>query len=155
MRCKINHSSVCEKGFVRQINQDSVYAFSDGYNGVFCVADGMGGYSKGEVASSTIILEIKKAWDKIVYTDQKYSFRDSFGYFEKAIDFANKKIYECYNIDSICGSTVSLLMIYDSCYGIINVGDSRVYTFKNKRLVQMTEDDVWENLPPFSCISRR
>ena len=154
MRHKLSFSTVCDKGLIRQINQDSVYADSDGYNGIFCVADGMGGHSKGELASQTIISEIKKAWERFCVLDKKTPFREAFGLFEKALDDANSLIYESYNKESICGSTVSLLFVYDDCYGIINVGDSRIYISQKKQIVQVTEDDVWENLPEQNGIDK-
>lgn len=146
MRHNIKYSVVCEKGFVREINQDAVFADVDGYNGVFCVADGMGGHSKGELASQIIVSEVKEVWEKMRANKAQNDFRTVFDTFKNTLKKTNRIIFETLNKDSICGSTVSLLIIYNFCYGIINVGDSRVYIYDKHSFFQATEDDVWENL---------
>ena len=143
----MQYSVVCEKGLIRKINQDSVFAASDGHNGVFCIADGMGGHSKGEIASRVIVSKVEDCWKKLCFNKEAISFGDVFEIFKEVLVDANSYIFERYNKDAVCGSTVAFLLIFDSYYGIINVGDSRVYAVTRNIFLQETMDDVWENLP--------
>lgn len=143
----LKYSSICEQGLVRKNNQDSVYVNVKGHNGVFCVADGMGGYEKGEVASGIIVDRIKNAWETIITQKGSRHFRNVFNAVSNAIKEANREIYENYNNGSVCGSTVTVLLLYKKEYGIISSGDSRLYSCFKGKVRQMTVDDVWENLP--------
>ncbi|MBP5330502.1 MAG: serine/threonine-protein phosphatase [Lachnospiraceae bacterium] len=144
---KIVYNTVCERGLVRENNQDSVFADVKGRNGIFCVADGMGGYEKGEVASGIIVQKVEEAWKSFFETENKKNFRDLFNAVSTAIKTANRDIYENYNKDAVCGSTVVVLLIFGNDYGVLSAGDSRLYSYQKDTVKQVTEDDVWENLP--------
>ena len=57
-----------ERG-TRDINQDAIYAAAKKGRGIFVVADGMGGHSGGEIASSAIVNGIRNWWDSNDFTD--------------------------------------------------------------------------------------
>lgn len=145
---KIVYSSLCEKGLVRENNQDAVYTDVRGRNGIFCIADGMGGHEKGEIASGIIVTRVEEAWNRFFTDKKKKDFRSLFNEISNAVKTANREIYEDHNKNAVCGSTVVALLIYGNNYGVISVGDSRLYLFrKNREPEQITVDDVWENLP--------
>lgn len=118
-----------DKGKKREKNEDSVYAA----DGLFVVADGMGGHSAGEVASSMATQIISDC-----LSDVKENFREEIS---DAIAYANNKIYSSAEGKlSGMGTTVDVC-IYDGKYiHIGHVGDSRVYIIKNGALNQITVD---------------
>ena len=152
---KIQYNEICEQGLVRENNQDAVFAAAKGNKGIFCVADGMGGYEKGEVASALIVEKIKNVWQNLIFKGKRESFRSVFNSLSNAIQNANREIYEKYNQGSVCGSTVVVLLVYGRNYGILSAGDSRIYSYHKGVLQQITEDDVWENLPEQKNIPMR
>ncbi|WP_042148740.1 PP2C family serine/threonine-protein phosphatase [Paucisalibacillus sp. EB02] len=110
---------------------------------LFVVADGMGGYQVGDTASRLAITAIDEWWerriDKVlkrrnVTTQVVKEVQKLFLQINKAIIQAGK------NIDKKMGTTLSLLVLYNGNYGIVHVGDSRVYQMKD--LSQRIEEFV-------------
>ena len=143
--------SMTDIGRKRKLNQDTVYTCEHplgNLNNLFIVADGMGGHEKGEVASGIIVDKVKEAWEDFFgNTAKKCRFKDAFNAISNAIKEANREIFYEYNKDAVCGSTVVVLLLVGNEYGVISVGDSRLYSFQKDELKQITKDDVWENLP--------
>jgi serine/threonine protein phosphatase PrpC len=134
-------------------NQDSLYARRRSDFAVFCVADGMGGHSKGELASAKIT-ECMKNWCESLPEPYEGSKEELFDDFEKVIENANRIVYSEYNKTAVCGSTVVALLIFRGKYCIVSVGDSRCYRRNGANMVQITKDDVWqgiENDPSFDA----
>ncbi len=145
---KLNATVICGPGKVRRQNQDNFY-FNGSYrgtvddvrnligtlrvdeSGIFAVADGMGGETHGELASLETVRCLRAS-----------SFLDSTD-FESVIAEAN---------DRVC----SLIMSYGTRIGttfvgmnfrggrvtVTNVGDSRAYRLRGKRLEQLSLDDT-------------
>lgn len=143
----IFYSQMVDCGLHRKENQDAVYSYTKGDFGLFVLADGMGGHSKGELASN----EITKTCEEYVKSLQKK---------EKTADFltltrevagvlrtANERVLNKYSKDLICGSTVVVLLVKKDCYAVFSAGDSRVYTFYQGEMEVLTIDDIWDNLP--------
>lgn len=140
------HSDV---GIKKKTNQDSVLLeiastdFGPVLMGVIC--DGMGGLDKGEVASAMLIREMS-GWFHRIFPDLLYTdldpniLRESW---TTLIWDVNKKITE-YGLDHgvDLGTTITLLLLIDNIYYIINVGDSRVYLIKNQ-MMQLTVDQTF------------
>lgn len=118
-----------DKGKKREKNEDSVYAA----DGLFVVADGMGGHSAGEIASSMATKIISDCLLKV-----KDNLREKI---TDAVACANSKIYAAAEgVLSGMGTTVDVC-VYDGKYiHIGHVGDSRVYIIKNGTLNQITVD---------------
>ncbi len=133
----------------RDINQDAIYASAQKSRGIFVVADGMGGHSDGEVASSALVNGIRRWWDS----------NNGFIGAEADIDSVarqcnslllnmNAEVFSYYSArGQMGGSTAAVLIIWDDRYRILSAGDSRIYRARKKALEQLTADDVWENLP--------
>lgn len=147
------YEGICETGLRRAENQDAIFMKSDGEIGLFAVADGMGGHSHGEVASATIRDCLSMWWDS--FSPEAYNMD-----FSRMIISLNQ-ILEKANIDiigktaqgEICGSTVVVIFIYRDKYGMLTAGDSRVYKVEHKKLIQISEDETWENRPENSHLS--
>lgn len=137
-------------GCVKSINQDNILVKIGeddfGEFGLFVIADGMGGLSFGEVASSIVIFELKLWWDTVLIhflKNNKFNLMDISLSLDKEIEKINNKVV-LYGIKhgKKLGSTLSLLFIYKDHYIIKHIGDSRIYLIKDK-LYLLTEDHSW------------
>ena len=144
---KIFYSGVCDSGLKRKNNQDSICMYLNKIEeaGLFVVADGMGGHAEGETASRTITDKLRE-WIHYFSADvYQGKFSKMMQSLENKIEEINREIFFKYNQTQICGSTCILLFIYKDNYGIINVGDSRIYKKAGWKIKSLMKDDVWEN----------
>ena len=110
-------------GLVRKNNEDSMLVREPV---LFAIADGMGGYAAGEVASKEALTELDAlAKDFPGYSDEKLIFKIG-----AAIKKINGKIYhlakEKENYGGM-GTTLTGIYLENNKGYIFNVGDSRVY----------------------------
>lgn len=141
----MKHVQVSDVGKVRNVNQDAVYAVSCGDVGLFAVADGMGGYTQGEKASGLIVDKLANWWNAFDATKYDKDFKRMLSSLQQVLEEANRDIFQQYNQEAVCGSTVVVLFIYHNSYGILHAGDSRVYLYEEHKIKQLTIDEVWEN----------
>jgi PPM family protein phosphatase len=141
-------------GPVRKTNEDS-FACDEALQ-LFVVADGMGGHSAGEVASSlavdTIVGFIRRSeaegdgefsWPYGV--DPALSFASN--RLRTAIHLANRRVFraaEKHDEYTGMGTTVVSALLAGSRLSIAHAGDSRAYLFANGTLRRLTSDDTWE-----------
>ena len=114
----------------RANNEDSYLSkkISSGY--LFIVADGLGGHDDGEMASYSAVNSIKE-----------YLVNNEGGTVSEAICFANNKVIEMQaKHSSKMKTTIALVYVTESKAIIAHIGDSRVYAFKNGRIVHQTVD---------------
>ncbi len=147
-------------GSVRQSNEDNVYinTIRDRKGNemlVTVVADGMGGYDAGDVASETIVTMIDKWFRKKVppMLALPYPFTKIANEIDKLLQKANATlISEGEKLGNKMGTTASILFLYKNQYFITHIGDSRIYQISenpeqeqedNYQLVQLTEDHSW------------
>lgn len=136
-----------ERG-IRDVNQDAVYASAEKSRGIFVVADGMGGHSGGEIASSAIVNGISNWWKGNHFADMKAEIDTVAEQCSMLLTNINTEVFSYFSErGQLGGSTVAVLIIWDEKYVILSAGDSRVYRVREKALEQLTTDDVWENLP--------
>ena len=141
----MEYAGESKTGLVRSVNQDRILLLSHQELLLFVVADGMGGHSDGERASQAIIDRLQEWWQVI---DKGQEIEDFFKLVEaikREIEQVNWLLYNTYKDRDICGSTVSILLIYKQQYAIFHVGDSRIYKLEKRTLTQITIDEVWEN----------
>ena len=136
-----------DTGIARSHNEDCV-GFSPSH-GIAVLADGMGGYNAGEVASAMAVEiisnEIKKRVHDIpsVQIDEKTGFTCESILVRNAIDHANKSIYNAAKNSHGCegmGTTVLIALYYANRITAAHVGDSRMYRQRNETLTHVTED---------------
>lgn len=121
-------------GIVREINEDSI--MSNANAGLWAVADGMGGYEAGNVASNMIVSSLQEVSVFHHLDDFVTSIEDSL------LD-ANQRILEYAEImhdGRMLGSTVASLLIHGKVGACLWVGDSRLYRFRNNELSQLSRD---------------
>lgn len=121
-----------DTGRVRQANEDSFLAV----DGLFAVADGMGGHQAGEVASQ-LALECLQAEFTAAGTDMLV----------RAVEEANRTLVSRSTADPSLagmGTTLVAMGLVDAsgrdAIGVVNVGDSRLYLLSDGELAQITED---------------
>jgi protein phosphatase len=123
-------------GQVRDGNEDNFVAIE----GLYFVADGMGGHSAGEVASEIAVRILQE-----IYTDPKVRV-SSPGLLADAISTANTAIFMEAMHDSSktgMGTTLTGLAVTngpDNQIVVANVGDSRTYLWRHGELRQVTKD---------------
>ena len=151
----MEYAGICDIGKKRSINQDAILMEANDNIGLFVVADGMGGHSNGELASQCIVTELTKWW--IDFSEEKYEndFARMMYSIQQRVEEINNIIYKKYNQNAVCGSTVVILFIYKTQFGIIYIGDSRVYQYKCRKFKQLSRDDVWENQVGLSIQEKR
>ncbi len=146
---KIHYAVLNDVGLVRKRNEDSVFCAQDGEDGIFLVADGMGGHSGGLRASSIIKQKTLVWWEKYLKLEKKPSFLQSLEELKEVFAECNEMILEGTEKGEICGSTLVALWIKQSRYAVFSCGDSRCYQvewgFLSSEFRRLTTDDVWEN----------
>lgn len=130
-------------GRVRQNNEDAVAV--DAARRLLVLADGMGGYNAGEVASAMAIEHIGDElgrWVDAASPDTSDSEVRSA--MEHCVDVANRAIFEAANTQPECagmGTTVVLALVWGGARLLVgHVGDSRAYRWRGGELTQLTRD---------------
>lgn len=139
-----------DRGDRKQENQDSILCMmgnallNDADAALFLVADGMGGLAWGGQVSRFIAGRFEKWWQEDFPAMMKAG-RNSDGdireLLEQEIWDINQEILQFRSrMQCRCGSTLSLLLLYQGRYYIENMGDSRVYRCRQGSLRRLTED---------------
>ena len=136
-----------DTGRVREHNEDSIAFDSD--LGLVVLADGMGGYNAGEVASSiavkTIVQLVRDALERedLQKPDPATGLARTSIILRDAILRANKVIYQSARSQAQyegMGTTVVAILFHDNRASVAHVGDSRAYRVRNRKLEQITQD---------------
>ena len=125
-------------GKVRQNNQDSLLVNKD--CSLFAVADGMGGHTGGEVASSTAI----KALDNFISIAMKNGNFTPTVHLVEGFHEANAQVFQKSRENNGklmgMGTTLVACFLWKNKAFFANVGDSRAYLFRYPHLWRITED---------------
>ena len=130
-------------GKVREINEDAFY-ISNSLDEIqlYMLADGMGGYNGGEIASKLAIQSAKNYIEnnfKEIEKD-KDSIIQLIG---SSIEYANMVVYEKAKENkelSGMGTTLEICLIYNNRAFIGHVGDSRIYRIRKEFMRKLTQD---------------
>ena len=150
----IHYAAQSNMGLVRDNNEDNLFLDGEFLEGLallkpfqssgkvnadavlFSVCDGMGGEEYGEEASLIAVKVLKNNWSELVQTNT---------------DFASS-ILKCINEinDRICrlitlkgkrmGTTLALIAFKNNKISVVNIGDSRIYLYRNNILKQISID---------------
>lgn len=126
-------------GLKRNNNQDFVYA-SDHMvgrlNGLWIVADGMGGHAAGDLASRLCV-------ETMIDTIERSQKEQEIGILSEAITAANRAVSAKAHTDPELegmGTTLVAATITGNCLYVANIGDSRLYIADDDRIEQITYD---------------
>lgn len=135
----VESSGLSHVGPVREDNQDSIH-LSNGLcdsetSRLFVVADGMGGYSHGDIASSLAIQKLVEGLDN---GKTKMSPRS----FQRGVDRANLSVYKKAQQLGAgrMGTTLTAAIISGEDLHLIHVGDCRAYLVRDRRSICLTSD---------------
>jgi protein phosphatase len=147
LKGKVRCVGVTDTGRVREHNEDTIGTDAD--VGLVVLADGMGGYKSGEVASGiavrTLLGLIKEAVERqdLNVPDPDTGLSRPVILLRDAIQRANKIIYQTARTQPNCegmGTTVVAGLFFDDKLTIAHVGDSRMYRLRDSKLEQVTQD---------------
>lgn len=130
-------------GKVRDMNQDSFYISLPGDDvQIFIVADGMGGYKGGEVASK-LAVETSKNYIINNFNSIEHERENILNLIKSAIEYANLVVYEkskeVPELENM-GTTIDICLILQNKVYIGHVGDSRVYRKRKDFFRKLTTD---------------
>ena len=121
-------------GLVRDLNEDSI--LSEPHKNLWAVADGMGGYEAGNVASEMVVTSLSQIEDAAGLNEWVNKVDDN-------LHDVNQRILEYADImldGRTLGSTVVSLSIKGRVGICLWAGDSRLYRLRNKQLIQLSRD---------------
>lgn len=133
---RATHGACTHVGQVRRDNEDAFVAI----DGLYVVADGMGGHSAGEVASALAVATLK---DAFLATQPGLKTPEQVA---EAVALANTTVFIEALEDSSksgMGTTLTGMVITDAQNNeviVANVGDSRTYLWRKGELQQVTKD---------------
>ncbi len=141
-------ASLSHPGMVRVHNEDSV--FVDGEAGIAILADGMGGYSAGEVASGIAVTVVAsgmlpelQSGRELSKVDVQSGLTHGAQLLQQQIAAANKGIYEAAQARPECagmGTTIVATVFCGNRVSIGHIGDSRCYRLRGEKFEQLTRD---------------
>lgn len=118
----------------------------------FAVFDGMGGESHGEIASyiaAESLFNYKRAKKNFVVSVKNYLnnyiFEANENVFNKSVE-----LDRCY-----MGSTVAMLTFYKNVVYVCNLGDSKIFRFRNNSLMQISVDHTDEKFLKANGVTNR
>ena len=128
-------------GLVRENNEDALLV-REPY--LFAVADGMGGYAAGEIASRAILKAFEAATHSLRHQQGEQNIHKVL---VEAFDKANTHVFKmAVSNDKYTGRGTTMTALYlpgDGTAYCCHVGDSRLYTYREGNLVQVTRDHTY------------
>ncbi|WP_159944260.1 Stp1/IreP family PP2C-type Ser/Thr phosphatase [Nocardiopsis sp. FR6] len=133
MTIALRYAAYSDVGCLREGNEDSGYAGQH----LLAVADGMGGYAGGEVASSIAISTIRRLDSESPRADEMAEV------LQRAVEQANaslsRRIMAEPQLENM-GTTLTAMLWAGSRVALIHIGDSRAYLLRGPRFEQITHD---------------
>lgn len=138
----VEYCALTDTGRTRSNNEDSVAV--DEATGVVVLADGMGGYNAGEIASGMATSFIKAELGRwLAQAAPSASDADVKRAMDICVDNANRAIFDAANANpqyAGMGTTLVVGVFRERRLLLGHVGDSRGYRLRNGRLQQLTRD---------------
>jgi protein phosphatase len=143
----LQSASLTDPGRVRDHNEDCIESRPE--IGLYVLADGMGGYNAGEVASgmatSLISDGLQETWvpsevarmgrDEAKAASERM-LRDQIGRANSAIFTTSQNNPECAGM----GTTLVVCLYHDNFMSVAHIGDSRLYRLRGDVMEQVTRD---------------
>ena len=143
----LQSASLTDPGRVRDHNEDCIESRPE--IGLYVLADGMGGYNAGEVASgmatSLIADGLQEAWvpGSVARMARDEAKALSQRVIEEQIGRANTAIFTTSQNNPECagmGTTLVVCLFHDNFMTVAHIGDSRLYRLRGDTMEQVTRD---------------
>ena len=147
----MRYTAKTDIGLKRENNEDCLFAkIYDEDNALFIVADGLGGYSSGEIASQTVAKSVREDFEAkldVLKTGEKKKVKE---YLAKIVLNANNKVYSMQTSNPKykgMGTTIVLVAKISGDIYYLSIGDSRLYYIDERKenIEQITIDDTYVN----------
>ncbi len=148
---RLEAAGATDRGSVRDHNEDAFWADAD--QGLFLVADGMGGLAAGEVASRLAVTTVARLLTRpSPFDTREYvppgtpTWHPAMQRFRRAVTEANQALLDASKARfgafgaSGMGSTLVGLSRCDDGFVLANIGDSRAYQYRGGSLRQCSQD---------------
>ncbi|WP_436525020.1 PP2C family protein-serine/threonine phosphatase [Actinoplanes sp. HUAS TT8] len=135
MTLTLRYAAQSDRGLIRDLNQDSVYAGPR----LLAVADGMGGMAAGDVASNIVIAAMAPLDDDVPGDALVDALRH-------AVGTANQQLRDTVDANPQLegmGTTLTAVLFTGSKFGMVHIGDSRAYLLRKGEFSQITKDDTY------------
>jgi serine/threonine protein phosphatase PrpC len=135
MTLTLRYAAQSDRGLIRDLNQDSVYAGPR----LLAVADGMGGMAAGDVASNIVIAAMAPLDDDVPGDAMVDALRH-------AVGTANQQLRDTVDANPQLegmGTTLTAVLFSGSKFGMVHIGDSRAYLLRGGEFSQITKDDTY------------
>jgi PPM family protein phosphatase len=140
-------ASHTDPGMVRTNNEDSIASIPD--KGLVVLADGMGGYNAGEVASGMATTVLTTELRQLLEDHTPYAVDPQSGQkaavkmLQQQIAKANTTIYQASQSQpqyAGMGTTLVVALFYDNKVMVAHIGDSRLYRMRGNEFSQVSKD---------------
>jgi len=129
-------------GKVRQMNQDYYYASEEANYSLYILADGMGGYTGGEIASK-LATECVADYIKENFDFNSEDKEEILKLIRSTMEYANNVVFDKakheMNLGQM-GTTLEICLIYNNRAYIGHIGDSRIYRIRKDIIRKLTTD---------------
>ena len=143
----MKYCSLTDKGLIRERNEDNFSVIENNNSDIlFFVCDGIGGNNAGDVASKEVVCLINDLFKK---ASKFQSTKEIIKFINYFVNEANEHLLSLSKTNSKyygLGTTITGILISGKHAYSFNVGDSRVYGIKKKKIKQLTKDDSLVNL---------
>lgn len=140
VRSALEIASITDAGVVRSFNEDTIATEPD--LGLALVADGMGGYKAGDVASgmaaSIMASELKRQLREAAPSADSIA-----EILESSLNRANRAIHKAAQDNPQyhgMGTTLVAGVFHDNHLHFVHIGDSRLYRLRKGKLLALTQD---------------
>ena len=143
----LQSAALTDPGRVRDHNEDCIESRPD--IGLYVLADGMGGYNAGEVASgmatSLISDGLQETWSPrdVERMGRDQAKAESERLIREQITRANSAIFTTSQNNPECagmGTTLVVTLFFDNFVTVAHIGDSRLYRLRGDAMEQVTRD---------------
>ena len=130
-------SAACtDQGKVRERNEDAILDCPQ--QGLWAVADGMGGHRAGDIASQMIVTSLGEL-------TQAQTFDQRLDAVRQCLHWLNRRMGQELTVsdqhaDNLMGSTVVALLLEGQRGACVWAGDSRCYLWRGRQLYQLSRD---------------
>jgi serine/threonine protein phosphatase PrpC len=136
----LEFSQLTDVGCIREENEDAVASWELGDGVLFAVADGLGGYAAGEVASA---LALEVLHDETEKAPKTWALAKTL---RRAVQEANLRLYErTMTVTELRGmaTTLTATAVTGASLTTVHVGDCRLLLLRDGALTQLTKDHTW------------